>query len=53
MRALKERTSHPGGQTYTGFSISVAQFIGSGERVFPALLASAFEQIDLPGLRFE
>ena len=37
----------------TLLSIPVAQFIGGGQGVFPALLAAAVEQIDLLSLRGE
>ena len=43
----------PGGQRDAGLAELVAQAVGGRQRIFPALLAAAFQQIDLFGLRFE
>ena len=43
MDALAEASTHAGGETDTGLAELVAQAIGSGHGVFPALLAVAFQ----------
>ena len=53
VHALAEASAHAGSQAHAGFAELVAQAVGGGHRVFPALLAIAFEQIDLIGLRGE
>ena len=47
---LAESSAHAGRQFDAGFAKLVAQAVGGGHRVFPALLAVAFEQVDLIGL---
>ena len=53
MGPLAETSAHARSQTYAGLAEFVAQAVGSGHRVFPALLAIALEQVDLIGLRGE
>ena len=53
MRAFAEAAPHPRGQRDAGLAELVAQAVGGGQRVFPALLPAAFKQIDLFGLRLE
>ena len=50
MRTLAERAAQAGSETNTGIAEFIAQFVGRAERVFPALLPVAFEQIDLSRL---
>src|ERR1700691_91460 len=45
-----EGSAHACGQAYAGFAEFVAQAVGGSHGVFPALLAVAFEEIDLIGL---
>ena len=47
MRSLAEGATKPCRQTNLGFPELVAEFVGSGERVFPALLAVSFQEVDL------
>ena len=53
MSPLAESSAHPRSQTYTGFAELVAQAVCRCHRVFPTLLAVAFKQVDLIGLRSE
>lgn len=53
MSSLAETSAHARSQTYTGLAEFVAQAVGGGHRVFPALLAIPFKQVDLIGLRGE
>ena len=50
--ALAEASAHSRSQTHGGFSKLVAQTVGRGERIFPALLAIAVEKINLRSLRW-
>src|SRR6266849_995573 len=48
--AFAEAAAHAGGQAYAGFAELVAETVGGCESVLPALLARAFEQVELIGL---
>src|ERR1035441_9085091 len=47
VNAFAEASAHAGCEAYAGFAEFVAQAIGGGHRIFPSLLAVAFEQVDL------
>lgn len=49
MGAFAEGSAHASCELDTGFAELIAQAVGGGEGVFPALLAVAFEQADLFG----
>src|ERR1700752_5080153 len=51
--ALAEAALQAGGQSYGRFAKAVAEFVGGGQRIFPALLGVPFEQIDLHRLGTE
>src|ERR1700722_4198220 len=51
MRPFTERSAKPRRQANTRLAEFVAQPVSCGQRVFPALLAIAFEQVDLLRLR--
>ena len=51
MGSLAEGATETTSQTNLGFTEPVAESIGRGESVFPALLAVAFQQIDLRRFR--
>ncbi len=53
MRAFAEPSPHPRCQGDAGLAELVTQAVGRGQRVFPALLAAAFKQVDLLRLRLE
>ena len=53
MRAFAESSPHPRRQRDAGLAELVAQAIGGGQCVFPALLPAAFKQTDLLGLRLK
>ena len=48
--AFAEAAAQAGGEADAGLAELVAQFVGRGEGIFPALLAIAFQEIDLGGL---
>ena len=47
MNTFAEASAHAGGEAHAGFAELVAQLVGGSQSVFPALLAVAFEQINL------
>ncbi len=53
VRAFAECPSHARRQLDARLAELVAQAVGGGQRIFPALLAAAFEQVDLLRLRFK
>ena len=53
MRPLAEASSHAGRQRNARLAKLVAQAVGRSQRIFPPLLAAAFEQIDLLCLRLK
>src|SRR4051812_18817992 len=53
VRALAETAAEASGQANARFAKLIAELVGSGKRISPALLARAVEQVDLRCLRGE